>query len=317
MPFPEKLPFTTWAVGLAAAFQAAESSASFKTACAWGLVILAAAVETIFLVWKPAIWRGLAIIWRGLAIVVVFLVVVLGVAVPAYRKEFLTGDLRVNFSVLHPAQLGTEKLDLGFDILNKSVGPVVIEDIFAVQIATTDFSNNPHRNIELCKIQGLYPLGRNIIEAWPHPNQKVLHTSMNKPVLPYPEKTFGYEGQLPFQDDGKLDIAVYNPKTLLESGKDVAIGALGVEAGKAISVVASFDTDVAAWDTHNVVVVCGAINYLGTDGHAASAVCPVTVVAHVYRDGKPFGTLVGPGRSAPYTITAGSNDGLCDVQRGL
>src|ERR1700730_7440395 len=217
MPFPEKLPFTTLAVALAAAFQAAESSTSFKAACAWGVVIIAATAETILFFLKPVTWVKSA---AGLLLLAsVSLFVVRGIAIPAYRKEFLTEELRVNFSVLHPAQVGTDKLDLGYALLNRSLGSIVIEGIFAVQIATTDFSNNPLRNSELCMVQGLYAPGMNMMETWPHPGRKVLHSSMDRPSLPAAEKMVGYEGDLPFQDDGKLDVAIYKPKTLRdESG---------------------------------------------------------------------------------------------------
>lgn len=318
MPFPEKLPLTAVAVGLAAAFQAAESSTSFKTVCIWSLVIFATATETILFFLKPVPWRG-SFKWAAglLAISPVFLFVVLGVAMPAYRKEFLTEELRVNFSAPQPAQIGVGKLDLEYFILNRSLNPIVIGEISAVQISTTDFSTNPNRNNELCRIQALLLPSWGFMEGQPHPNRKVMHASMAKPLLPAAEKTYVHESDLPFQDDGKLDVAFYIPKTLLEGGKDVAGGAFSIDAGKAISLAASFDTDSVTWDTHNVLVICGAIKFLGKDGHTAWAACPVTTVAHMYQFGKPMGVLRGSANTAPYTITTQLNEGPCGVHRGL
>ncbi len=318
MSFPEKLPFTTWAVGLAAAFQAAESSTSFKATCVWSLVILAAAAETILLFLRPVDWKQ----WKkwsvGLtAMGIVFSSVVWVVALPSYRKEFLTDDLRVNFGIPHPSQIGTDKLDLNYAILNKSLSSIVIDQVVLVQIETVDFSNNPSRNSQLCKPIALYTSGRAFSETWLHPTRKVLHSSANKPPLPASEKMFGYEGEPPFHDDGKLDFATYNPKTLtLEGGKDTTSGRFSIDVGKAISLTASFDTDSAAWDAHNVVVVCGAINYIGSDGHAVWAVCPATILAHLYHNnGEPAGAMGGSVTSQPYTITTEPNEGLCGVLR--
>jgi hypothetical protein len=222
MPLPEKLPLTAVAVGFAAAFQAAESSTSFKTACIWGLVVLATATETILFFLKGLPWTRLFKWAAGvLAIAPVFVFFVLGVAMPAYRKEFLTQELRVNFSAPHPGQIGTDKLDLKYFILNQSLNPIVIEEISAIQIATTDFSTNPYRNNALCTLQAPFLPTWALMERKPHPSRKVMHTSMAKPSLPAAEKAYLRESDLPFQDDGKLDVASYLPKTLLEGGKDV------------------------------------------------------------------------------------------------
>lgn len=315
MSFPEKFPFTAWAVALAAAFQAAESSTSFKAACVWSLVILAAAAETVLLFLRPVDWKK----WRkwtaGLSVmVVVFLLVVWIVALPSYRKEFLTEDLRVNFGVPHLTEIGTDTLELNYTILNKSSNSIAIEELELVQIETVDLSNNPSRNSQLCKPIALPTSGRAFTEMWRHPGRKVLHFSTDKPSLPASEKTFGYNGEPVFDDDGKLDVSTYTPKTLLlEGGKDTTRGQFSIDAGKAISLTASFDTDPAAWDKHNVVVVCGAINYLGSDGHPMWAVCPATILAHLYESGKPAGAISGASISPPYTIITAPNEGLCGV----
>jgi len=235
-------------------------------------------------------------------------------------------ELRVNFGVPHPAQIGTDNLDVNYAVLNKSLSPIVIEQVVLVQIETVDFSTNPSRNSELCKPIALYTSGRVFSERWLRPTRKVLHLSADKPSLPAAENKpslpaaekmfFGNEWEPPFHDDGKLDVAVYDPKTLLlESGKDTTSGRFSVDAGKAISLTASFDTDTAAWDAHNVVVICGAINYIGSDGHAVWAVCPATILAHLYHNREPMGSMGGAVTSQPYTITTGSNEGLCGVLR--
>ena len=40
----------------------------------------------------------------------------------AYRKEVLADDLRVNFQIPHPNQIGTNELDLTFLVCHKGTG---------------------------------------------------------------------------------------------------------------------------------------------------------------------------------------------------
>jgi len=61
----------------------------------------------------------------------------------AYRSEFLKDDVRVNFQVPHPNQLGTSELASNFLILNKAPSSILVEETVAIEIASTDFSNNP------------------------------------------------------------------------------------------------------------------------------------------------------------------------------
>jgi len=309
MAFPEKLPFTAWAVVLAAAFQAANSSTSFETASAWSLVILAAAGETALFYLKPVEWRK-SRKWAigSLATMTVAAVVVWQIVWPAYRKQFLIEDLSASLRIPDPSQLGGDSLDLNYLVLNKSAGSILIEEMFAVEIATTDFSINPARNAELCRIQGIY-LGRAMYNSLAHPARKVVHVSMDRPSLPSlpsVEKLPGFEVE--FQDDKKLDVATYDPKNSSGNGTDLPSTARSLEAGKAISVAATFDTDAAAWGNHNVMVACGAIKYLRSDGRAAWAVCPASIVAHVREKRTGSATL-------PSVTTTSFNERQCEIQR--
>jgi hypothetical protein len=156
-----------------------------------------------------------------------------------------------------------------------------------------------------------------MMETWLHPGRKVLHASMDRPALPTAQIAYGLAGPPPFQDDKKLDVAIYDPTTLSDDGKDVAHGGISIEAGKAASFAASFDTDPATWDTHNVMTVCGAIKYLRGDGFETWAICPAWTVARMYKNGKPAGELTGPGSPMGFTITTvttGSNESACGVR---
>jgi hypothetical protein len=218
----------------------------------------------------------------------------------AYRKEFLTDDLRLTFNVPHPRQIGTEGFDLNYVISNRGSTLVLIEEIIALEITSTDFSNNPSRNGVLCKPQVLGIAGRGVREIFAHPGRKVIHEFQNRPILP---EAFA-RGAPPFPDDEKIDVAIYEPKTLLENGKDTGIRAVTIDAGEARSFTASFDTDQADWGVHNVIVICGAIKYLASAGQEMWAACPAYVSAHVYEDGKQSGVMGGLAGPRSYTINA-------------
>jgi hypothetical protein len=311
MSFPEKLPFTTFAVGIAAAFQAAGAVSPFWTACAWCFVIVAAATEATYrFLSQTNQWTRLQ---KGIAAFAVTALVVPFISWTiwqAYRRGFQTEDLRLAFNVPHPNQIGTDRLDLNYVILNKSSTPLLIEEIVALEIATTDFSNNPSRTGTVCKSQVLYIPGRAVREIFTHQGQKVLHELQNRPTLPEAY----VRGTPPFPDDEKLDVAIYEPKTLSANEKSFATRAFSIDAGKASSLTATFDTDEAAWGTHNVVVICGAIKYLTSAGQDTWAACPASVIAQLYEDGKQIGQLGGPAGSKSFTISTVGSSEECGVR---
>jgi hypothetical protein len=309
MSFPEKLPFTTFTVGIAAAFQATYS-ANFAVACAWCAVILVAGFEVAARLLKEDglnKWKR----WGAQVIMVPVVAIVAWLGWHAYRKEFLTEDFRVTFNVPRPNQIGTDRLDLNYVIRNEGSTPLLIEEVIALEIATTDFSNNPTRSGTLCESQVLGVPGRAVREsAFVHPGRKVIHELQNKPRLP---QAF-IPGDPPFRDDEKVDVAIYEPKTILENEKDVGFRAVSIDIGKASSLTASFDTDPAAWNTHNVTVICGAIKYLGRAGYDVWAVCPAWFDARAYQNGQLASQHSGPAGPKSFAIAAGSSEALCGVR---
>jgi hypothetical protein len=232
----------------------------------------------------------------------------------AYKKEFLTEMLRINFDIPHPNQTDGDRLDINFLIHNKGSSPILIEKISAIKIETTDLSNNPWRNAELCKQNGVYRPYESMM-TWLHPEGKVSHTLMDKPSFPPAPSKYGSEGGLPFPDDKKLNIANYDTSALSEGGKDV-VGAISIDAGKAVSFAASFDTDPTTWNTHNVMIICGPIKYVRSDGEETWAVCPAWTAAHLYQGAMATGLASG-GSPKGFTIdSTGSKESACG-SRGL
>jgi hypothetical protein len=311
MSFPDKLPVTTFAVGIAAAFQAAGAASPFWTACAWCIVIAAAAGEAAFRFLSRAQWKQGQKYMAAFAVIAIVAPFIFWTVWQAYRKEFLTDDLRLTFNVPHPSQIGTDGFDLNYVISNKGSTSLLIEEIIAVEIATTDFSNNPSRNGVLCKPQVLGIPGRGVREIFAHPGRKVLHEFQNRPILP---EAFS-QGEPAFPDDEKIDMAIYEPKKVLENGKEFAIRAVTIETGGASSFTTSFDTDPVDWGSRNVIVICGAIKYLASAGQEMWAACPAYVSARTYKDGKPSGALGGPAGPRSFTINAAeSTEGFCGVR---
>jgi hypothetical protein len=70
----------------------------------------------------------------------------------AYRKELLADDLRVNFLIPHPNQIGTSELALTFWLSQRRRCLCSCRRLSLLKVASTDFSNNPARNSELCKL---------------------------------------------------------------------------------------------------------------------------------------------------------------------
>jgi hypothetical protein len=309
-----KLPLTAVAGIIAAAVQATGTTNGFGAACTWSFVILIAAVEAALsfskqkVDWQP--WQRRMI---TLAAITVSILVVGVLDWQAYCKEYLIDDLRVNFQIPHPSQVGTNELALNFLVATKAAVSVLLEETVAVQIASTDFSNNPARNSELCKLLALHIVGKATTETWLHPNQKALHHSMGRPPTALPEANEDFGKPFPFPDDGKLDLAFYDPKTVSIGGKESGPSPVVVEAGKPVAVLANFETDPTSWATHNVITVCGAIRYLSGDGRDTWAVCPAQVAAQIYQNGNPMGQTGGPFATTPYVFGANSSDSRCGV----
>jgi hypothetical protein len=305
MVFPEKLPFAAIAVGIAAAVQAATTT-TFFPACAWGLVILATALEVTWHIsdnqnrWPKLIIRS---------VVVIFLVPIVSfLAYQAYRREYDGKYLYVAFDVPHPPQVGTDNLELNYVLLNNGISPILVEKVTMLETVTTDFTYNPHRNIELCNFARPFFRSERMREFYPPTDGKVYHLPMNRPTLPVATLV---EGVPPFPDDGKIDVASYAPKTLLDNGKDV-IGAISIDAGKATSLTASFEMDPVSWEAPNVVILCGGRKYLQGGGIEIFTVCPAWILAHDFRDGKPFVQLFGPASPTGFNIVPGKeNLGEC------
>jgi hypothetical protein len=313
-----KLPFTALAGIIAAAIQATGTTGGFGTACTWSFVILTAAVEAAISFskqktnWLPWQRRAAALAATLIAVIVTGLL-----DWNAYRKEYLADDLRVNFQIPHPSQVGTNELALNFLVATKAPVSVLLEETIAVEIASTDFSNSPHRNSELCRLVAPMIVGKAATEIWVHPNQKVLHHSMERPPHSLSDAYEEFGKPFPFPDDGKLDMAFYEPKTVSNGGKDSSPGPVAVEGGKPVAVVANFETDPASWGNHNVITICGAIRYLSGDGRDTWAVCPAQVIAQVYQNGRPAGLSNGPFATTPFVFGANSNDSRCSVWKGL
>jgi hypothetical protein len=301
LQLPDKLPLATIAVGIAAAVQAATTT-NFLPACAWGFVILVVVLE---FAWRISDNMRSLQQWAIRAPAVLFIIPVMFLAQQAYYREFLSENLYLSFDVPHPSQIGSDNLDLDYLILNKGTLGVLIEQVIAIEISMTDFSVNPARNAELCKLPGPYVRNNIMRDTAPHPTSKVLHLSMERP--PYTIAAPNFDDLTPFEDDKKLDVSTYDPKTLVSSGTDVITKGISIEAGKAAYLRASFDTDAAPWQQHNVVIICGAIRYLRGDGRESMAVCPAWTVAHLFQNGKPDGQLLGPGSATGFTLKAGPN----------
>jgi hypothetical protein len=207
---PDKLPFTTIAVGIAAAVQAATTT-TFLPACAWGLVILATVGEVTWRGLKDAAgwkrWQKYGLYSLASALSISF---VCWLGFQAYRKEYLTEYLHVSFNLPHPGQIGTDRLDLNYVILNKNLFSVLVKEIMAIEIATTDFSNDPSRNAELCGLQALHFHDNIVKDTWPHPGTKVLHSAMDRP--PLPPAAYGAQGSPPFPDDWEARYRDLRPK---------------------------------------------------------------------------------------------------------
>lgn len=150
--------------------------------------------------WRPTRKRLTA----GATIAVAVLVVGL-LNLHAYRTEYLKDDVRVNFQVPHPTQLGTNELALNFLILNKAQSSILLEETVAAEIASTDFSNNTFRDNAFCKLLPSWIAGRRVMDDWVHPAQAVLHHSVQKPAHFLDEANENWTTDPPFADDGKLD----------------------------------------------------------------------------------------------------------------
>jgi len=295
---------------IVAAIQASGVTTGFITACAWSLVILAAALEAIFhFFWQNARWPA----WRKWATTIsatVGALVIVGLLDwRAYQKEYLVDDLRVNFQTLHPFQVGTDKLSLNFLIAPKATA-MLLEETVAIEVGSSDRSNDPLRNSDLCKLLAPFIISKSTQETWVHPGQKVLHHSMERPPHSLREANEDW-GTLPSPDDGKLDLAIYEPKAILLNGKEFPVGPIAMEAGKPLAIAATFETDPAHWEVHNVTTICGAIRYLSADGRDTWAVCPAQVIAQMYREGKSAGTSFGPFATTPFAFGSNSNDNRC------
>jgi hypothetical protein len=318
MAIPEKLPFTALAGIVAAAVQASGAVTGFFAACTWSLVILTAAVEAALgFSAKRTHWRW----WqRWITAVAAIMIAIFAVGVldwQAYRKEYLTDDLRVNFQVPHPIQVGTDELALNFLVATKAPASILLEETVAVEVASTDFSNNPGRDSAFCKLLPSYIVGKSVTENWLHPGQKVLHHSMDRPANSLPEANGGFTPNPPFADDGKIDLAYYDPKSISVDGKEIAPGPISVAANKPVGVTAVFETDPAPWATHNVLTVCGAIRYLSSDGRDTWVVCPAQGRAQMYENGKATGEMSGPFATTPFVIGGNSSDSRCGLWKGL
>jgi hypothetical protein len=314
-----KLPFTALAGIIAAAVQATGTTTGFGTALTWSFVILTAAVEaTLGFSKKKANWKPWQRRASTLAAIIVAVLVVGSLNWQAYRKEYLADDLRVNFQIPHPSQIGTNELALNFLIATKAPVSVLLEETVAIEVASTDFSNNPGRNTALCKLIAPYIVGRATTETWLHPGQKTLHHLMDRPPQALPEANEEFSGKPPpFPDDGKLDLAFYEPKSVLVGGKETAPAPVTVEAGKPVAVVAVFETDPASWGTHNVMTICGAIRYFSGDGRDTWAICPAQVIAKMYEKAIQTGQYGGPFATTPFVFGTNSNDSRCSAWKGL
>lgn len=313
-----KLPLTASAGIIAAAVQATGTTNGFGTACTWSFVILVAAVEAALsfskqkIDWKP--WQRAA---TAMSAILIAVVVVGLLDLQAYRKEYLADDVRVNLQVPHPTQVGTTELSLNFLVATKAPVSILLEETVAVEVASNDFSNNPLRNTALCKLLAPYIVGKATMETWVHPGQKTLHHVMDRPPQSLSEANEDFSGKPPpYRDDGKLDLAYYEPKFVLAAGNAAAPAPVAVEAGKPAAVVAVFDTDPASWSTRNVMTVCGAIRFLSGDGRDTWAVCPAQVVAKMYEKGTQAGPIEGPFFTTPFVFGTNSSDNRCSVWKG-
>lgn len=309
---PEKLPITAIVGIIAAALQATGALSGFFTTVTWSLIILAAAVEAALSYRASGVRKGLI---AGAAITVAFLVVGF-LDFHAYRIQFFKDDVRINFQVPHPNQIGTAELALNFLILDKASSSILVEETLAAEIASTDSSNNTFRDTAYCRLIPSWLVGRSLMESWVHPGQTVLHHSLQKPAHFLDNANENWTADPPFADDGKLDVAYYDPKSISIEGKEITPGPLGIEPGKSLGVSANFATDPARWDAHNVLTLCGVIRYLSSDGRDMWAICPVQNVARLFQNGKPAGQTGGPFATTPFVLGKNENDPRCGVWSG-
>ena len=278
----------------------------------WGLVILAAGAEAVLY-----LTNGFGGRWRLVARSAGIAVAVIAVGaldLRSWNKEYRTEDLRVSLAAPHPNQLGTGELDLNFLIVNKAQGSL-LEEVLAIEIATTDTSKDAStRNAALCKLEVSNLMGKGLREGLVHPSQKALHISAPRPSKGLPPPAYGSYANLPFQDDNKLDVVYYDPKTISVAGKNFANLSIGLETGQPLALAVHFETDPASWSVHNVLVLCGAIRYVSTIGQDTWAVCPVQAISQIWdADGKGFGVSGGPTTANQYVFGTNSNDSRCGV----
>jgi hypothetical protein len=213
--------------------------------------------------------------------------------------------------------LGSGDLALTFLILNKAASSVLLEETVAVEIASTDFSNNTFRNNALCKLLPAHIAAKSTSENFLHPGKVSLHRSMDKPAHFLDEANENFTPNPPFADDGKLDVAYYDPKSISTDGKELAPGPVAIDSGKALGVSAAFVTDPFSWDAHNVLTLCGAIRYLSNDGRDTWAVCPAQTVGQMYDSGGGVGRAFGPFATTPFKLGSNSNDIRCGIWKAM
>jgi hypothetical protein len=315
---PEKLPITALAGILAAALRASGVvSGPFWTTATWSIVILALPIEAA---WGYAdskrYWRSERRRWIKGSAVAAALLLVGALNYGGYRSEYRKDELRVNFQAPHPNQLGTSELTLNYLVLNKAQASILLEETLVAVVASTDFSNNTFRDSAYCKLVVSWIPGRSMMENWTHPGQSVVHHSLQKPVHFLAEANENWTKNPPFADDGKLDVAYYDPKSISIEGKELPPIPWSIEPSKSVGVSAAFITDPAPWDAHNVVTACGVIRYLSSDGRDTWAVCPAQIIGKMFQDGKPAGQTGGPFATTPYAFGRNSNDARCGVWVG-
>ena len=146
---PEKLPITAIVGIIAAALQATGALSGFWTVLTWSLVILAAAIEAA-LGYAASTHPSSRKRWTARVAILVAMIVVGFLNLHAHQTEHSKEDVRVNFHFPHPNQLGSEDLTLNFLIVNKAISSIVLVETLAVEIASTDFSNNTARDSAFC-----------------------------------------------------------------------------------------------------------------------------------------------------------------------
>jgi hypothetical protein len=230
-------------------------------------------------------------------------------------KRYYRGD---EFSLLthlpDPKQIGTDKLDLRYFLINPNKRYVLVQEVRAHLLTLTDFANDAAYDTQFCNMPGLNFLDSpGFLVA--NSGEKALHYEMKKPA-----RTSASGSSLndppPLEDDHKVLAARYLPSAITLGDKDLKPPQpFPVDPEHTVAVSASFDLDPVDWSKRNVAVICAGVKLLDQDGRTENVVCPAYIVARMDEKGKQMGVMGAPAGVRPFSIWSTSADSACTGRR--